>query len=69
MEKEMKIISWEQFYFVHHRIVPTVKTVQFVSDRKPCIVLRGCWCDTVVVSVHEQSEEKSDNKNDSFVRK
>jgi hypothetical protein len=33
MGKEIKIISWEQVFFVHHRIVSTVKRVEFVSDR------------------------------------
>jgi len=28
-------------YFVHHRIVSTVKRVEFVSDRMPYTVLRG----------------------------
>jgi len=33
MEKETEIISWEQVFFVHHRILSAVKTVEFVSDR------------------------------------
>jgi len=28
MEKEMRIINWEQDFFVHHRIVSAVKTVR-----------------------------------------
>jgi len=27
-------------FFVHHRIIPAVKTVEFVSDRMSYIVLR-----------------------------
>ena len=33
MEKETKIVNWEQDFFVHHRIVSAVKSVEFVSDR------------------------------------
>jgi len=41
MEKETKIVNWEQDFFVCHRIVPAVKSVEFVSDRMSYIVLRG----------------------------
>ena len=52
--------------FVHHRIVSAVKRVEFVSDRVSCIVLRGHWCNIIVLNVHGQSEEKSDDLKDSF---
>ena len=53
-------------FFVHHRIVSAVKTVQFVSDRVSYIVLRGCWCNIIVLNVHAPSEEKSDDSKVSF---
>jgi hypothetical protein len=28
MEKEMKLINWEQDFFVHHRVVSTVKRAE-----------------------------------------
>ena len=65
MEKEMKII-WQQDFFVHQRIASAVKRVDFVSDKMPYIVLRGCWCNIIVLNVHAQSEEKSDSSKDSF---
>jgi hypothetical protein len=52
MEKEMKIISWEQVFFVHHRIAPAIKRVEFVSDRVSYIVMRGHWCNIIVLNVH-----------------
>ena len=29
-------------------------------------VLRDCWCNIIVLNVHEPSEEKSDDSKDSF---
>jgi hypothetical protein len=52
-------------FFVHHRILSTVKTVQFVSDRVSYIVLRRCWGNIIVLNVHASSEEKSDDLKDS----
>jgi hypothetical protein len=65
MEREMKIISWEQF-FVHQTIASGVKRVEFVSDRVPYMVLRGRWYNFVVLDVHAPSEEKSDESKNSF---
>jgi len=48
MEKEMKIINWEQDFFIHHRILSAVKTVECISDRMSYIVLRGCWFNIMV---------------------
>ena len=53
-------------FFVHHRIVSAVKTVEFVSDKISYIVLKGCWCNVIVLNVHAPSEEKSDKSKDSF---
>jgi hypothetical protein len=67
MGEEKKIVDRKQDFFVHHRIVSAVKTVQFISDRTSYIVLRGCWCD-IGFNVHAQSEEKSDSSKDNFKR-
>ena len=47
-------------FFVHQRIVSTVRRVEFVSDRVSCVVLRGRCCSIIVLNVHAPSEEKSD---------
>ena len=43
-----------------------VKRVEFVSDRVSHMVLRGCWCNIIVLNEHAPSEEKSDDSKDSF---
>jgi len=68
MENEMKIISWEQDFFVHQRIASAVKRVEFVSDRVSYIVLRGRWCNIIVLNVHAPSEEKVMRKKIVFMR-
>jgi len=56
----------ETGFFVHHRRVSAVKRVEFVSDRMSYIVLRGRWCNIIVLNVHAPSEEKGDDSKDSF---
>jgi hypothetical protein len=55
-------------HFVHHRIVSADKRVEFVSDRVSYIVLRGRWCNIIILNVHVPSEEKSDELKDSFYK-
>ena len=53
-------------FFVHHRIVPAVKRVEFVSDRMSYIVLRGRWCNIIVLNMLAPSEKENDDSKDSF---
>ena len=53
-------------FFVHHRIVSAVERVVFVSDRVSYIVLRGSWCNIIVLNVLAPSDDKSDDSKDSF---
>ena len=43
-----------------------IKRVDFVSDRVSYIVLRGRWCNIIVLNVHASSEEESDDSKDSL---
>ena len=61
-KKETKIINWEQDFFVNHRSVLAVKTVDFVSGRVSYLVLRGCWCNSIVLNVNAPSEKTDDSK-------
>jgi len=60
-------------FFVHHRIVSAVKRVEFVSDRvsyiQVLVVLRGRWCYILSLNVHAPSDEKSEDKKESFYKK
>jgi exonuclease III len=53
-------------FFIHQRIVSAIKKVEFVSDRMSYMVLRGRWCNIIVLNVHAPAEEKSDDSKDSF---
>jgi hypothetical protein len=66
MEKEMKVINWEQVFLVHQRIVSAVNGVEFVSDKTPYMALRGRWCNIIVLNVYAPTEEKGDDSKDSF---
>jgi len=44
---------------LHYRIVSTVKRVEFIRDWVSCIVLKGRWCNIIVLKMHAPSEEKS----------
>jgi hypothetical protein len=39
-------------FFIHMRIVSAVKRLEFVSDRMSYIILRGRWCNIIVLNVH-----------------
>jgi exonuclease III len=52
--------------FVHKRIVSAVRRVEFVSDRMSYIILRGRWCNVIVLNVHAPCEDKGDDEKDSF---
>ena len=53
-------------YLVRHKIISPVKTVEFVSERMSCIVLRGHWFSIIVLNAHAPTEEKSDGSKDIF---
>ncbi|PNF22036.1 hypothetical protein B7P43_G10581 [Cryptotermes secundus] len=53
-------------FFVHKRIVSAVKRVEFVSDRISYIILKGRWCDSIVMNIHAPTEDKLDDINDRF---
>jgi len=48
-------------FFVHHRTVSAVKRLEFVSNGVSYTVLRGRWCNIIVLNVHAPSEEKGDD--------
>jgi hypothetical protein len=45
-----------------------VSRVEFVSDRMLYVILRGCWCNIIVLNVHTPCEDKSDDIKDSLYK-
>jgi hypothetical protein len=56
-------LSFSQF-----RIVTAVKRVEFVSDKKIYIALRGRWCNMNMLNAHASTDEKNDDSKDTFFR-
>ena len=67
MVKKTKIIKWEWGLYTH-RIISTVKSVEFVSDRMSYTVLKGRWCKSIVFNVHAPIEENSEYSKALFIR-
>jgi exonuclease III len=56
-------------FCVHHRIVSAFKKVGYVCDRTSYIVLRGGWCNIIVLKLHAPSEKKNGDSKAKFMRK
>jgi exonuclease III len=56
-------------FFVHKRILSAVRRVEFVSDRMSYIILRGHWCNIIVLNMHTPYEDRGDDVKDSSMRK
>jgi hypothetical protein len=54
---------------VHKRIISAVKRVEFVSDRMSYILLRGGWCQVIVLNGHAATEDQIVNMKESFYEK
>jgi hypothetical protein len=48
------------------RIISAVERVEFVSDRMSYVILRGRWCDIIVLNVHAPTEDKIDDMKHKF---
>jgi hypothetical protein len=48
-------------FFIHKRIMSTVKRVEVISDRMSYVILRGLWCNIIVLNVHAPTEDKVDD--------
>jgi hypothetical protein len=51
------------------RIISAIKRAEFVSDRMSYIILRGRWCNIIVLNVHAPTVDKNyDDVKDSFYK-
>jgi predicted DNA-binding protein YlxM (UPF0122 family) len=55
----------ETVFFLHSRIISTVKRVEFVSERM-YISIKGRWCDIILFYVHALTAEEDDVNKDSI---
>jgi hypothetical protein len=53
-------------FFIYKKIKSAFKRVDFVGDEMFYIILRGSWCDTIVMNMHVPIEDNSNDKNYSF---
>jgi hypothetical protein len=51
---------------VHKRIISAVRRVEFLSDRISYIILRGRWCNVIVVNVRAPCDGTGDDIKNSF---
>jgi exonuclease III len=51
---------------VHKRIISAVIKTEFVSGRMSHTMLRGRWCDIIVLNIHAPTEDKIDDMKDRF---
>jgi hypothetical protein len=54
-------------FITHKGIKLAFKRIELISDRTLYITPRS-WCDISILHVHTLTEDKSDDKKDSFVR-
>jgi hypothetical protein len=64
MERGVRIMNCVQVFLLY--IISAVKKVQFVSDRMSYIILRGRWCDIILLNVHALTDDKTDDMKNSF---
>jgi hypothetical protein len=54
------------FFFLHKRNLSAVKKFKFVSEGMLSIMLRGYWCDIIVLNINFPTEDKIDDLKVSF---
>jgi hypothetical protein len=52
-------------FFIRKRIISAIKRVGFVSGRMSYIILRGRWCQVIVLNVHAPTDDKTDDVKDA----
>jgi hypothetical protein len=67
--KGNRIMNWEQDFLYAMEYYQQLREYSLLTiGCHIYIVLRGCWCNIVVLNVHVLSEEKSDDSSDNFYK-
>jgi hypothetical protein len=53
---------------VYQRIIAALMRVEFVSERISYILVRGTWCEVIVMNPHVSTEEKVMTQRTVFMR-
>jgi hypothetical protein len=53
-------------FFTNNTIISGVKRVKIASGRKSYIIMKGQWCDIILLNVHVPTEDKDGIIKDSF---
>jgi len=53
-------------HFEHKGIVSAIKRVDFISDKKSYVTLRGRLCGVIFLNVRAPTEDKRDDMKNSF---
>jgi hypothetical protein len=56
----------ETDFFIHKTIISVFKRVEFVSDTRSYIILKGFSCNIIVLNMHAPSEDMSDDVQNGF---
>jgi hypothetical protein len=53
-------------FLVHKSIISAIKRAEFVSDSRSYIIISVRRCHIIVLNIHSQTEDKTDDVKDSF---
>jgi hypothetical protein len=58
LKRGTRIMNEVQVFLYIGESYQQLKGLEFISDRMLCIILKGGWCDVIVLTVHAPTEDK-----------
>jgi hypothetical protein len=66
--KEWRSPLKNRFFFIHRKFLSAVRRAELLSDRTSYrIILRGSWCNIIVLNVHAPRKDNSDDVKDVYI--